>query len=40
MAYPVSLGPVSQSAAWVRTAATANETRHRNPVNPSEQTGA
>src|ERR1044072_3103411 len=40
MAYPVSLGPVSQSAAWVRTAATANETRHRNPVNPSEQAGA
>src|ERR1044072_9292636 len=40
MAYPVSLGPVSQSSAWVRTAATANETRHRNPVNPSEQAGA
>ncbi|CAN0617785.1 protein of unknown function [Burkholderia multivorans] len=40
MEHSVSLGPVSQSAAWVGTAATANETRHRNSVNLSEQAGA
>lgn len=37
MMHTVSLGPVSQSAAWVGTAATANETRHRNSVNLSDR---